>query len=156
MSNANRNRTRCKAKRKDGTACQGPATSSGYCIAHDSRAPAWRVMGGHATRKAERASKLLPARMEPTITLLEKTLSELYYCKMPIKLAEAMAQVGTVLVRVLQSAELGERVHDLETEVRALRSLLGNTTQGEKSAEKAKPTRAPQVETKEEAPRWVA
>jgi hypothetical protein len=97
MRDANRNRVRRRAKRKDGASCQGPATSSGFCIAHDPRAPAWRVMGGHANRKAERASKLLPARMEPTITLLEKTLSELYWCKMPIKLGEAMAQVGTVL-----------------------------------------------------------
>jgi len=145
MSDANRNRVRCRAKRKDGERCQGPATSSGFCIAHDPRAPAWRVMGGHASRKAERASKLLPARMEPTITLLEKALSELYWCKMPIKLGEAMAQVGTVLVRILQSAELGERVHDLEQEVRALRSILGQSEPSEKHE-------APQ----EEAPRWVA
>jgi hypothetical protein len=146
MSDANANRVRCKAKRKDGAPCQGPATSSGYCIAHDPRAAAWRVMGGHASRKAERASKLLPARMEPTITLLEKTLSELYYCKMPIKLGEAMAQVGTVLVRVLQSAELGERVHDLEQEVRALRSILGNTQQSKDGV----------AEPQEEDHRWVA
>jgi hypothetical protein len=147
MSDANRNRTRCRAKRKDGAKCQGPATSTGFCIAHDPRAPAWRVMGGHASRKAERASKLLPARMEPTITLLEKTLSELYWCKMPVKLGEAMAQVGTVLVRILQSAELGERVHDLEQEVRALRSLLGNTVQSGRQDQEA-----PQ----EEDHRWVA
>jgi hypothetical protein len=50
-------------------------------------------------------------------------------------------------VRILQSAELGERVHDLEQEVRALRAILGNTQQsGGRDRE------APQ----EEGPRWVA
>jgi hypothetical protein len=122
MSDANRNRVRCRAIRRDGTPCQGSATHTGLCIAHDPRAAQWRVMGGHASRRSERAMKLLPARFEPTIDLLEKTLKELYFCKMPIKLGEAMAQVGAVLVKILSTAEMEERLRAVERKVQAIQS----------------------------------
>jgi hypothetical protein len=145
VSDTNKNRVRCRAVRRDGSPCQGPATSSGYCIAHDERASQWRVLGGRASRRSERAMKLLPERLDFVVNLLGQSLDELYHGRMTVKLGMAMAQLAGVLTRIIQGADLSERVHDLEREVERLRATRHGLPQA-----------AEDLDTRQEQPRWSA
>ena len=69
---------RCTSDRRDGAPCTAQAGASGYCIGHDPGAVEARRKGGHATSRAERAGKLLPARLQPVVSLLEDALGEVH------------------------------------------------------------------------------
>ncbi len=64
MGDAQANRARCRALKRDGQPCSAPAVRNGLCIGHqgeDNRA--WSVKGGKATSHRERSAKLLPSRL---------------------------------------------------------------------------------------------
>jgi hypothetical protein len=105
----------CAAVRKDGTQCKGNATAnSPYCFAHTPDANANRAKGGRATRKSERAARLLPVRMQPVSALLSTALQEVYDGKLEPKQASAMAALASALCRIYQVSEFEERIRHLE------------------------------------------
>ncbi len=59
-------------------AVYGPGGTLRYCIGHAPGAQDARRKGGHAASRAERAGKLLPARLQPMVSLLEDALGEVH------------------------------------------------------------------------------
>ena len=64
----------CVSTRRDGAPFTAQAGASGYCIGHYPGAMEARRKGGHAKSRAERTAKLLPARLQPKVSLLEDSL----------------------------------------------------------------------------------
>jgi len=106
---------RCPAIRRDGALCTALAGASGYCIGHNSGAQEARRKGGHGKSRAERAGKLLPARLRPVAAMLEDALAEVHRGELDPKVATAMASLAGALVRVITSGEMEERLRRLET-----------------------------------------
>jgi len=90
---------RCTSTRRDGTPCTAQAGASGYCIGHDPGALDARRKGGHATSRAERAGKLLPARLQPVVALLENAMGEVHRGELDPRAASAMVSLAGALVR---------------------------------------------------------
>jgi len=105
---------RCTSLRRDGAPCTAQAGTSGYCIGHDLGAQEARRKGGHATSRAERAGKLLPARLQPVVSLLEDALGEVHRGELDPRAASAMASLAGALVRTITAGELEERLRALE------------------------------------------
>ena len=105
---------RCTSTRRDGSPCTAQAGTSGYCIGHDPGALDARRKGGHATSRAERAAKLLPARLQPMVSLLEDALGEVHRGELDPRAASAMASLAGALVRAMTAGELEERLRALE------------------------------------------
>ena len=104
----------CVSARRDGAPCTAQAGTSGYCIGHDPGALEARRKGGHATSRAERAGKLLPARLQPVVALLEDALGEVHRGELDPRAASAMASLAGALVRTVTAGELEERLRALE------------------------------------------
>ncbi len=104
----------CVSTRRDGAPCTAQAGTSGYCIGHDPGAVEARRKGGHATSRAERAGKLLPARVQPMVSLLEDALGEVHRGELDPRAASAMASLAGALVRAMTAGELEERLRALE------------------------------------------
>ena len=90
------------------------AGASGYWIGHDPGAQDARRKGGHAKSRAERAAKLLPARLQPMVSLLEDALGEVHRGELDPRAASAMASLAGALVRAMTAGELEERLRALE------------------------------------------
>ena len=105
---------RCVSTRRDGAPCTAQAGTSGYCIGHDPGALEARRKGGHGKSRAERAAKLLPARLQPVVSLLENALGEVHRGELDPHAASAMASLTGVLVRTITAGELEERLRTLE------------------------------------------
>ena len=90
------------------------AGTSGYCIGHAPGAQDARRKGGQATSRAERAGKLLPARLQPMVSLLEDALGEVHRGELDPRAASAMASLAGALVRAMTAGELEERLRALE------------------------------------------
>ena len=73
-----------------------------------------RRKGGHAKSRAERAGKLLPARLQPMVSLLEDALGEVHRGELDPRAASAMASLAGALVRAMTAGELEERLRALE------------------------------------------
>ena len=56
--------------KRDGQPCRARATAGGACIGHAPGTADARSKGGHATSKAVRAQRLLPARLRPVFEAL--------------------------------------------------------------------------------------
>ena len=104
----------CVSTRRDGAPCTAKAGASGYCIGHDPGAQDARRKGGHAQSRAERAAKLLPARLQPMVSLLEDALGEVHRGELDPRAASAMASLAGALVRAMTAGELEERLRALE------------------------------------------
>ena len=104
----------CVSTRQDGAPCTAQAGASGYCIGHDPGAQDARRKGGQATSRAERAAKLLPARLQPMVSLLEDALGEVHRGELDPRAASAMASLAGALVRTITAGELEERLRALE------------------------------------------
>ena len=104
----------CVSDRRDGTPCTAQAGASGYCIGHDPGALEARRKGGRAKSRAERAGKLLPARLQPMVSLLEDALGEVHRGELDPRAASAMASLAGALVRAMTAGELEERLRALE------------------------------------------
>ena len=98
----------CTATRRDGAPCTAQAGASGYCIGHDAGR-----RGGHGKSRAERAGKLLPARLQPVVGLLEDALGEVHRGELDPRAASAMASLAGALVRAITAGELEERLRAL-------------------------------------------
>jgi len=105
---------RCTSTRRDGSPCTAQAGTSGYCIGHDPGALDARRKGGHAKSRAERAGKLLPARLQPVVSLLEDAFDEVHRGKLDPRAASVMASLAGALVRAITAGELEERLRALE------------------------------------------
>ena len=90
------------------------ARASGYCIGHSPGAQDARRKGGHTKSRAERAGKLLPARLQPMVSLLEDALGEVHRGELAPRAASAMASLAGALVRTITAGELEERLRALE------------------------------------------
>ena len=95
----------CTSTRRDGSPCMARAGVSGYCIGHDPGAQDARRKGGHDKSRAERAGKLLPASLQPMVSLLEAALGEVHRGELNPRAASAMASLA---------GELEERLRTLE------------------------------------------
>ena len=104
----------CVSTRQDGAPCTAQAGTSGYCIGHDPGAVEARRKGGHGKSRAERAAKLLPARLQPMVSLLEDALGEVHRGELDPRAASAMASLAGALVRTITAGELEERLRVLE------------------------------------------
>jgi hypothetical protein len=107
----------CISTRRDGARCTAKAGASGHCIGHDPGAAEARRRGGHAKSRAERAGKLLPARLQPVVGLLEDALGEVHRGELDPRAASAMASLAGALVRAITVGELEERLRALEGKV---------------------------------------
>jgi len=105
---------RCTSLRRNGSPCTAKAGTTGYCIGHAPGAQDARRKGGQATSRAERAGKLLPARLQPMVSLLEDALGEVHRGELDPRAASAMASLAGALVRAMTAGELEERLRALE------------------------------------------
>lgn len=108
------NPQRCPAFRKDGDPCTALARADGYCVGHSPQAQEARRKGGYGCSRSARASRLLPARLRPVVTLLENALREVYEGELDPRIVTAMASISGALVRVFTAGELEERLRVLE------------------------------------------
>ena len=84
----------CVSTRRDEAPFTAQAGASGYCIGHDPGAMEARRKGGHAKSRAERTAKLLPARLQPKVSLLEDALGEVHRGELDPRAASAMASLA--------------------------------------------------------------
>ena len=105
---------RCPALRKDGQPCRALAGASGYCVGHCPDAQQNRAKGGAGTSRGNRAAKLLPSRLRPVADLIEQALTEVYAGTLDARRASALAALAGVMVRIVISGELEERMRELE------------------------------------------
>lgn len=110
-------RLRCKASRKDGQSCHAWAQESGLCVFHSPESAEARRKGGLNSSKKARADKLLPLRLRPILTLLEKAISEVHDGKLEPRQAQAMASLGGAIVKVLEAGYFEERLVELESRI---------------------------------------
>ena len=104
----------CVSTRRDRAPFTAQAGASGYCIGHDPGAMEARRKGGHAKSRAERTAKLLPARLQPKVSLLEDALGGVHRGELDPRAASAMASLAGALVRAMTAGELEERLRALE------------------------------------------
>ena len=83
-------------------------------IGHDPGALEASRKGGRAKSRAERAGKLLLARLQPMVSLLEDALGEVHRGELDPRAASAMASLAGALVRAMTAGELEERLRALE------------------------------------------
>ncbi len=117
MSSAGENSQHCPAVTRDGAACRGKQTSSGFCIAHDPRANEWRARGGANHSNANRAIRLLPQRLAPLVSALEQVFAELRASsgeKRTAREAAALATIAVAICKVFSAGEFEERLRDIE------------------------------------------
>jgi len=74
----------------------------------------WMLAVRAVTPRAERAGKLLPARLQPMVSLLEDALGEVHRGELDPRAASAMASLAGALVRTITAGELEERLRALE------------------------------------------
>ena len=73
-----------------------------------------RRKGSHAKSRAEQTAKLLPARLQPKVSLLEDALGGVPRGELDPQAASAMASLAGALVRTITAGELEERLRALE------------------------------------------
>jgi hypothetical protein len=117
MSNAEHIPQHCPAIKKDGQPCAGKPTASGWCVAHDPQANAWRARGGAARSNANRAAKLLPSRLRPIGEELELAFREVHTGILEARTGQAMAAIASALVRVYLAGEQEQRLRDIEASI---------------------------------------
>ena len=66
----------CVSTGRDGAPCTAQAGTFGVLHRHAPGAQEARRKGGHATSGTERAGELLPARLQPVVSILESALGE--------------------------------------------------------------------------------
>ena len=109
----------CQATRKDGQPCTVRALpGSAWCFAHDPNRAAQRDearrKGGRGKARVARAEKLVPASLRPTLSLLFTALEETHAGELDAKQAQAMAALAGAIARLYTTAELEQRVTELE------------------------------------------
>ena len=72
-----------------------------------------RRKGGHAKSRAEQTAKLLPARLQPKVALLEDALGGVHHGELDPRAASAMASLAGALVRAITAGKLEERLRAL-------------------------------------------
>ncbi|SRR5258706_7825232 len=105
----------CPAVRaRDGQPCAGKPTASGYCVAHDPHANAWRAKGGAAHSNVNRAAKLLPSRLQPIVSTLETAFYQVHAGELDVRRAVAMASLASAIGRLIALGSYEERLRALE------------------------------------------
>jgi hypothetical protein len=123
VSDTTAERLRCVALTKAGQPCRAfPSTPDGVCIMHSPRAAELHALGGKATSSANRAARLLPARMLPLVEQLETVFAELAEGKWDekvekLRIVHAMVAVAMTLGKLFQIGESEQRLRDLEAAV---------------------------------------
>ncbi len=104
----------CVSTGRDGAPCTAQAGTFGVLHRHAPGAREARGKGGHATTGTERAGELLPARLQPVVSILEGALGEVHRGELDPRAALAMASLAGALVRAITAGELEERLRALE------------------------------------------
>ena len=104
----------------------GPGRDFGVLHRHAPGAQEARRKGGHATSGTERAGELLPARLQPVVSILEGALGEVHRGELDPRAASAMDSLAGALVRAITAGELEERSRALEA--RGARATGGKTS----------------------------
>ena len=95
---------RCRAQRRDGTACQAKAGPSGYCIGHQPGAAEAHRKGGAATSTRAKAERLLPSFLRPVVDELLQAFREVHAGTLDPKAGAAMAGLARALIAALIAA----------------------------------------------------
>ena len=103
----------CVSTGRDGAPCTAQAGTFGVLHRHAPGAQESRRKGGHATSGTERAGELLPARLQPVVSILEGALGEVHRGELDPR-ESAMASLAGALVRAMTAGELEERLRVLE------------------------------------------
>ena len=104
----------CVSTGRDGAPCTAQAGTFGVLHRHAPGAREARGKGGHATTGTERAGELLPARLQPVVSILEGALGEVHRGELDPRAASAMASLAGALVRAITAGKLEERLRALE------------------------------------------
>ena len=108
----------CRAIKKSGVPCTARAVRQGYCFGHapdlEEKRQEARRRGGSSSSRAARAGKLLPVRLRPVATMLERALEEVHDGDLDPRVATAMASLAGALIKVVTSGEFEERLRALE------------------------------------------
>lgn len=114
---------RCAALKKDGSLCQAKAVGgTDYCIGHQPDSQAARSRGGTATRKSEKALRLLPARLRPIADIIARAIEDVRDGELTPQQGQAMASLAGALTRVIQAGELEERMRSIESRLKEERA----------------------------------
>lgn len=109
-----RQRFICTAIKKNGQPCTLRAVTDGLCIAHRPQATEARRRGGLNSSKQARLNAMLPARLKPILSLLEKAIEETYKGELDTRIAQAMASLSRGMVTVMEAGVFEERIQRLE------------------------------------------
>jgi hypothetical protein len=118
---------KCTAVRRDGAPCSAPALpSSAFCFAHDPTQQAAlresRAAGGRAKRRTERAAKLVPASLRPTLEAILAAVEECREGTISPQQASGMAALAGAACKLYDVGVLQERLGELEARVGVRRS----------------------------------
>lgn len=114
-----RQETTCAEVRRDGQPCRAaPLPGNDHCWAHApelaEKREAARQAGGLNSSGPARVRRMLPSRLAPVATRLEKALAEVHTGKLEPPRAQAMASLSRALMAVFTGGELEERLRRLE------------------------------------------
>jgi len=108
----------CQATRADGSPCNGRARPSGFCFSHDPLLAEARTegatRGGHGRSKAMRLQRMLDARLARISDLLIDAIREVHEGGLAPARAQAMSALASAYLKVFETAELCQRVEELE------------------------------------------
>ena len=113
---------RCKARAKNGKGCRAAATSGGLCFFHANPLKAAELgrLGGQKNRKETRVENLPLLPRVNTLVALRDAIAQLvesiYQGMVDPRIGSGLAPLLNVQLRVIDIAELEERVARLEQE----------------------------------------
>ena len=109
----------CQAIKLDGTPCHAwGSKTTGLCPVHSPNAHEIQVSGGKSKNKAHMLESRLDKRLKPILDLLADSIRQCHEGTLPPARATAMASLATALIKVTEFAQYGDRLEQLENEMR--------------------------------------
>jgi hypothetical protein len=108
----------CSASRKDGSACRGRATPSGFCFAHDpelagKRSQA-RRQGGFASSRRSRLARQFPEDLEEIRAAARDAYQKVLRGTMDPRSAQALALLLNFLLKIHEVGDTEARLRAVE------------------------------------------
>ncbi len=115
----------CNATTQHGTACQTPASDSGYCFHHDPARAAERAAARAKGGRARHGRQVSTAQHDPVqvqtaddiMRLLEAAINDALRLENSLNRARTVGYLAMAAVKVLETRELAERVAALEASI---------------------------------------
>ena len=115
MTQENIERWRCQATRRDGQPCRAWASkTTGFCPLHSPESRQIQVRGGQSKSRAHMLETRMNPSIKPVVDLLSQSVREVHEGTITPSQGQAIAALGSSLIKAVESAELAIRMSVVE------------------------------------------